>query len=37
MVAIIDEAKFKIIIPAIDELMKLLNGLINYMQRAELK
>lgn len=37
MIAIIDEQKFKTIIEIIDELTKLLNGLINYMQRAELK
>lgn len=37
MVAIIDEQKFKTIISIIDELMKLLNGLINYMQKAALK
>ncbi|MDQ6608720.1 MAG: four helix bundle protein [Bacteroidota bacterium] len=37
MVAIIDEERFKKIISVVDELMKLLNGLINYMLRGELK
>jgi four helix bundle protein len=37
MVNIINEQSFMSIMNLIDEVIKLLNGLINYMQRAELK
>ena len=37
MVNIIDPEKFKIFESMIDEVMKLLSGLINYMNKAELK
>jgi four helix bundle protein len=37
MVDIIDEKKFKSILPLIDDVIKLLSGLINYMQKAALK
>ncbi|GAA4741895.1 hypothetical protein GCM10023229_21620 [Flavisolibacter ginsenosidimutans] len=37
MVNIIDTEKFKIFESTIDEVMKLLSGLINYMNKAALK
>ena len=37
MVNIIEEQNFKTVINLIDEVMKLLSGLINYMNKADLK
>ena len=37
MVDIINEQNFNKIVPLIDDTIKLLNGLINYMEQAELK
>jgi four helix bundle protein len=37
MVEIIDQQKFQSLIPLLDNTFKLLNGLINYMEKADLK
>jgi four helix bundle protein len=37
MVEIIDDTKFQDILPLLDDTFKLLNGLINYMEKANLK
>jgi four helix bundle protein len=37
MVNIIEEQKFKTVVKTLDDVIKLLSGLINYMQKADLK